>query len=63
LDPWWVVGFVDGEGCFGIYLQKNATMALGYQVELQFTVTQHKDDVQLLKKLQSFLVVEQFKNM
>ena len=23
IDPWWVVGFVDGEGCFSVSIHRN----------------------------------------
>ncbi|MCX5642161.1 MAG: LAGLIDADG family homing endonuclease, partial [Candidatus Omnitrophica bacterium] len=28
----WIVGFIDGEGCFSITIQKNSTMTTGWQV-------------------------------
>ena len=36
----WVVGFVDGEGCFSISVVRNAGCALGWQVQHEFAVTQ-----------------------
>jgi LAGLIDADG endonuclease len=41
----WVVGFVDGEGCFSISVVRNATCRLGWQVQHEFAVTQahHRD--------------------
>ncbi len=36
----WVVGFVDGEGCFSISVVRNATCRLGWQVQHEFAVTQ-----------------------
>jgi LAGLIDADG endonuclease len=36
----WVVGFVDGEGCFSISVVRNATCSLGWQVQHEFAVTQ-----------------------
>jgi hypothetical protein len=35
----WIVGFVDGEGCFSVTIQK-ATTATGWQVFPEFVVTQ-----------------------
>ena len=40
LDPWWIVGFVDGEGCFSVSRFKNATCKSGYQTLYEFVVTQ-----------------------
>ncbi len=36
----WIVGFVDGEGCFSISVVRNATCRLGWQVQHEFAVTQ-----------------------
>lgn len=36
----WVVGFVDGEGCFSISVVRNATCRSGWQVQPEFSVTQ-----------------------
>ncbi len=41
LDPHWVVGFVDGEGCFHIGINPHAEMKAGHQVLPEFTVVQH----------------------
>ena len=32
LTDQWILGFVDGEGCFHIGITVNKTMKLGYQV-------------------------------
>src|SRR5665213_3495708 len=54
LDPWWIVGFVDGEGCFSISIFKNVTSKLGFQVFPEFVVTQGAKSLAVLEKLQSF---------
>jgi hypothetical protein len=54
LDAQWVVGFVDGEGCFHVGINPHQEMTCGYQVLPEFTVVQHKRDVQLLENLKSF---------
>jgi hypothetical protein len=36
----WIVGFVDGEGCFSISIVRNTTCRLGWQVQHEFSVTQ-----------------------
>lgn len=53
LSPQWILGFVDGEGCFHVALHKNPQMALGVQVLPEFTVTQHVRDVAVLYALKS----------
>jgi hypothetical protein len=36
----WIVGFVDGEGCFSISVVRNAGCRLGWQAQHEFSVTQ-----------------------
>jgi LAGLIDADG endonuclease len=54
LNPYWVVGFIDGEGCFHVSVSKNKIMKLGYQVSLEFSITQHVRDRELMNKLVRF---------
>ena len=54
LDPEWIVGFVDGEGCFHISLQKHPEMTVGYQVLPEFVVVQHERDIQILHALKRY---------
>jgi hypothetical protein len=50
----WVVGFVDGEGCFHVSLNRQAEMIAGYQVLPEFVVVQHERDIQVLHALREF---------
>jgi len=54
LQTGWIVGFVDGEGCFHIGINKNPSMSTEYQVLPEFTVTQHKRDIKLLYAFKSY---------
>ena len=54
LNAQWIVGFVDGEGCFHIGINKNQKMTLGVQVLPEFTVVQHQRDEQILYALKDF---------
>src|SRR3989338_7986972 len=54
LDAQWIVGFVDGEGCFHVALSKLPKMTLGWQVLPEFRVVQHQRDILLLKKIQEY---------
>jgi hypothetical protein len=36
----WIVGFVDGEGCFSISVVRNGGCRLGWQVQHEFSVSQ-----------------------
>lgn len=50
----WVVGFVDGEGCFSISVVKNAGCRLGWQVQHEFSVTQAAPSRPILEQLIEF---------
>jgi hypothetical protein len=54
LDAQWIVGFVDGEGCFHVSINPHAEMTAGFQVLPEFTVVQHERDVQVLHALKAY---------
>jgi LAGLIDADG endonuclease len=54
LETQWIVGFVDGEGCFYVGINKHSDMTCGYQVLPEFTVVQHERDIQILHALKKF---------
>ncbi len=49
----WIVGFVDGEGCFHVGINKMPCMTLGWQVLPEFRIVQHKKDIGVLRHIQS----------
>jgi hypothetical protein len=54
LEAQWVVGFVDGEGCFFVGINPHPEMTCRFQVLPEFTVVQHQRDIQLLYALKEF---------
>ena len=54
LSAEWVVGFVDGEGCFFVGVNRQPSMTIGWQVLPEFRVVQHERDVAILKRLHEF---------
>ncbi len=54
LQAEWITGFVDGEGCFHVGINRHEEMTTGYQVLPEFTVVQHQRDVQILYALKSY---------
>ena len=54
LEAQWVVGFVDGEGCFYVGINPHPEMSCQYQVLPEFIVVQHQRDIQLLHALKKF---------
>lgn len=51
LEAQWIVGFVDGEGCFNLDIHIKKDMRWGIQMQPEFTVVQHEYDVQILHAL------------
>ena len=54
LDARWIVGFVDGEGCFHVGINRLQKMTLGWQVLPEFRVVQHQREEEILQKLKRF---------
>ena len=56
LNPGWVVGFTDGEGCFSVSIHRNALAVKtgGWQIQPTFQVSQHRDHQEVLEALQVF---------
>lgn len=50
----WVVGFVDGEGCFSIPIFRNKSCRSGWQVQPEFAVVQGERSVSVLYALEKF---------
>ncbi len=56
LDPWWIVGFADGEGCFSVSVHRNPHVRRthGWQLQAAFQVYQHHKDRVVLEALETF---------
>lgn len=50
----WLIGFVEGEGCFLVVFQESKNKKT-HNISLRFTITQHVRDSVLLESLLSFL--------
>lgn len=50
----WIVGFVDGEGCFTVTLHKNPTTSLGYQIMPEFVLSQGEKSKNVLYTVMKF---------
>ena len=53
LTPEWIVGFIDGEGCFHVGISRHDDLKSGFQILPELTVVQHKRDLDLLYELRS----------
>lgn len=50
----WVIGYIDGEGCFSVSLFRNKTTKFGWQVFPEFVVTQGEKSKNSLEILMKF---------
>jgi len=50
-DPYWITGFVDGEGTFYIKIYSSKTN-VGFSVQLRFRIPQHDRDSKLIEVIQ-----------
>lgn len=55
LNPWWVIGFVDG--CFTISILKDKNRKTGWDVKPSFSLSLHIKDFYLLEKIKNHLGV------
>ena len=51
LASFYISGFVDGEGCFSVTIQRSRNVKLGVQVIPEFHVSQHQDRSEVLEKI------------
>ena len=51
IENHWVSWFVDGEGCFYVWINKHSEMSSWFQVLPEFRIVQHEKDIQLLYAL------------
>ncbi len=54
LDPWWITGFTDAEGSFGLYLYKNSKFKTGWHAYLVFSISLHEKDRDILSQILNF---------
>uniref|UniRef100_UPI0022FD50BE hypothetical protein n=1 Tax=Drechslerella dactyloides TaxID=74499 RepID=UPI0022FD50BE len=57
LHPYYITGFIDGEGCFSISMYKDSRMFRGWQVKPIFSINLHNRDLKLLEAIQRTLGV------
>ncbi len=54
LNPLWISGFTDGEGCFHVSINQIHKMSLGWQVLPEFRIVQHEKDESVLEKIKNY---------
>jgi hypothetical protein len=51
LNPYWIAGFVQGDGSFGLNYTKSPKLTLGFSCQPQFRISQHFRDLPLLYRI------------
>ncbi len=54
LDAKWIVGFIDGEGCFHVSINRLEKMTLKWQVLPELRIVQHQRDEAVLHRIKSY---------
>lgn len=57
LNPNYISGFIDAEGCFHISIIRNPNLKLGVNVRAIFQISLHKKDKVLLERIRDFFDV------
>ena len=55
LNPYYVAGFVDGEGCFCVSVSKHKTLKHRIEVRPQFEIELRGDDADILEKIRKMI--------
>ena len=54
LDPWYVTGLVEGEGCFSVSFSLKDKLKVGIETRPSFSVSLNRRNLELIKKLREF---------
>jgi hypothetical protein len=55
VDPWFITGFTDGEGCFTCSVLKSSSYKFGWEIQLNFQIKLHVRDYPILLRIQHSL--------
>lgn len=53
LNPQYIVGFVDGEGCFSVSHNKHSTLKFRMEIRPEFEIELREDDAEILYRIQA----------
>ncbi len=54
LNPWYVTGLTEGEGCFTISFNYRAKLNVKIETRPSFSISLRKDDLELIKKIYEY---------
>lgn len=55
INPWFITGFSDGEGCFSCSVLKSSSYKSGWEVQLTFQIKLHVRDLPVLLRIRHSL--------
>ena len=54
LDPWFITGLVEGEGCFNISFSLRKKLKVGIETRPSFSISLNRRDLDLIRKVHDF---------
>lgn len=51
LNPWYVIGFIDGEGSFSVSIGRHKTLRSGIEIRPEFEIELRNDDREILERI------------
>lgn len=57
INPRFISGFTDAEGCFTLFINRNNKHRIGWEVKVRFQINLHKKDLFLLVQIQNYFGV------
>ena len=54
LDPWFITGFTDAEGCFRVSVSSDKSSRIGYSTKICYNITLHSRDLFILELIKSY---------
>jgi LAGLIDADG endonuclease len=54
LNPWFITGLVEGEGCFSISFTLRKRLTIGIETRPSFSISLNRRDLELIKVVQDF---------
>ena len=58
LNPYFVSGFIDGEGSFSVTFIKDKVYKKGWQIKISFSIGFHKKDLTILENIKLYFGVD-----
>jgi len=54
LDPWYITGLSEGEGCFSVSFNLRKRLKVGIETRPSFSISLNKRDLELIKKIREY---------